>query len=120
MSAQAKRILVAYDGSETAERALDTAAQLVGYGSTLTVVSVASHGAPGMRARLDAARERLLRRQVTATYVERVGEAADEIVEAAREFDADLVVIGRREPPVEGSVSAEVVRQAPGDVLVVR
>jgi nucleotide-binding universal stress UspA family protein len=120
MSALPKRILVAYDGSETAERALDTAAQLVGYGSTLTVVSVAPDGGHSMRGGFEDARERLLRRQVTATYVERVGKPADEIVQAARELDADLVVIGRREPPAEGSVSAEVVRQAPGDVLVVR
>jgi nucleotide-binding universal stress UspA family protein len=39
-AAIAKRILVAYDGSEAAQRALDRAAELAGYGSTVTVVTV--------------------------------------------------------------------------------
>jgi nucleotide-binding universal stress UspA family protein len=61
---------------------------------------------------------------VTATYVQRIGDPADEIVGAADELGADLVIVGRRggkdaarhEP---GSVSADVVRRAPCDVLVV-
>jgi nucleotide-binding universal stress UspA family protein len=117
MPAQPRRIVVAYDGSEPALRALDAAAQLTGYGSTLTVVSIA----PGDEGRevLADARERLLGRGVTARYITRFGEPADEIVEAARELEADLIVVGRRTPPVDGSVSAEVVRTAASDVLVV-
>ena len=110
--------MVAYDGSEGAERALDTAAQLVGYGSTLTVVSISPGGADGREA-LAAARERLLGKGVTARYVTRSGEPADEIVEAARELEADLIVVGRRTPPTDESVSAQVVRTAASDVLVV-
>jgi nucleotide-binding universal stress UspA family protein len=118
MSAQPRRIVVAYDGSESALRALDAAAQLTGYGSTLTVVSIA----PGDEGRdtLAGARELLLSRGVTARYVARSGEeAADEIVEAARELEADLIVVGRRAQREDESVSAEVVRTAAGDVLVV-
>ena len=71
------------------------------------------------------AHERLLGHQLTATYVEKVGEAAEEVVTAALELDADLVVVGRRGvgsggEPAPGSVSAEVVRDAPCDVLVIR
>ena len=40
MAARPRRIMVGYDGSEAATRALDVAADLVGYGSTLAVVTV--------------------------------------------------------------------------------
>ena len=61
---------------------------------------------------------------MAATYLQPVGEPAAELVEAARELDADLVVLGRRSRSLRrvvlGSVSAKVVRDAPCDVLVVR
>lgn len=111
-----RKILVGYDGSEAAQRALDAAAGLAGYGSTLAVVSVAANG--GGAGRIGGARERLLRRHVTARYLEPVGDPAEMLVETARALEADLVVVGRRRNL--GSVSAEVVRNAPCDVLVVR
>jgi nucleotide-binding universal stress UspA family protein len=125
MASQARRILIGFDGSDASWRALDVAARLTGYGSTLAVVSVAREGNGGARGLLDAAHERLLGQHVTATYVGKVGEAAEELVSAARELDADLVVVGRRGEsadgaPLPGSVSAEVVRDAPCDVLVIR
>jgi len=40
MAAQPRRIVVGFDGSDAAWRALDVAAGLTGYGSTLAVVSV--------------------------------------------------------------------------------
>jgi nucleotide-binding universal stress UspA family protein len=125
MAARARRIVVGFDGSDAAWRALDVAAQLTGYGSTLAVVSVAREGNGSARALLDAAHEHLLQRQVTATYVDKVGGAAEELVSAARELEADLVVVGRRGEtsegaPLPGSVSAEVVRDAACDVLVIR
>jgi nucleotide-binding universal stress UspA family protein len=124
MAAQPRKIMVAYDDSDAARRALDRAADLAGYGSTLTVVSVAADGGRYQSGPLDHAREQLLRRQVTATYLQPVGEPAAELVEAARELDADLVVLGRRSRSLRrlvlGSVSAKVVRRAPCDVLVVR
>jgi len=124
MSAQPRRIMVAYDDSDAARRALDRAADLAGYGSTLTVVSVAQDGGRYRAGPLDQARELLVRRQVTATYLQPVGEPAAELLEAARELGADLVVLGRRSRSLRrlvlGSVSAKVVRRAPCDVLVVR
>lgn len=124
MAAQPRKIIVAYDDSDAARRALDRAADLTGYGSTLTVVSVASDGASYNAGPLERAREQLVRRQVTATYLQPVGEPAAELVEAARALEADLVVLGRRSRSLRrlvlGSVSAKVVRQAPCDVLVVR
>jgi nucleotide-binding universal stress UspA family protein len=122
MAAHARRILVAYDGSKGAQRALDAAADLVGYGSTLAVVSVGPPG-PSNDRLVARAREHLLRRHVVAQYQEPLGEPADAIVETARALEVDLVVVGRRRGDlrrVVGSVSAEVVRLAPCDVLVVR
>ena len=59
-----------------------------------------------------------------ASYLEQVGDAAEQLVETARELDVDLVVVGRRKSSLQrlvlGSVSAKVVRRAPCDVLVVR
>ena len=124
MSAQPRKIVVGVDDSEPSQRALERAADLTGYGSTLTVVSVARDGGRYQAGPLDQAREQLVRRQVAATYLQPVGEAAAELVETARELDADLVVLGRRSRSLRrvvlGSVSAKVVRDAPCDVLVVR
>jgi len=124
MAARPRRIIIGFDGTEGARRALESAAQLVGYGSTLTVVVVADEGGNGGGDVLARARELLLEMLVTATYVQRFGDPAEELVQAAGELGADLVVVGRRggrdatrhEP---GSVSADVVRHSPCDVLVV-
>ena len=124
MSAQPRRIVVGVDDSEPSQRALDRAADLAGYGSTLTVVSVARDGDRYAAGPLEKAREQLLRRHVSATYLQPVGDPADELVDAARELEADLVVLGRRSRSLRrlvlGSVSDAVVRRAPCDVLVVR
>jgi nucleotide-binding universal stress UspA family protein len=137
-AAVAKRIVVGYDGSEPAQRALDRAADLAGYGTTVTVVSASpsayGEGFPQIgdpddaeRAHrlLDEARDRLTRRHVTVSTLDPVGNAADEIVATARELDADLVVVGTRngnalERIVLGSTSTKVLHDAPCDVLVVR
>jgi nucleotide-binding universal stress UspA family protein len=121
MAAQPRRIIVGYDGTDAGRRALDAAVELMGYGSTLTVVSVTPNGET---AALSEARERLLEMLVTASYVPRSGDPAGELVAAAGELGADLVVVGRRSGPeaargAPGSVSADVVRHAPCDVLVV-
>lgn len=123
MAANAKKVLVAYDGSKSAQRALDVAADLIGYGSTLAVVSVHSNGSTQGTTIVNRAREHLLGRQITALFLEPSGEPAEKIVEAAEALEADLVVIGRRRGDLRravGSVSAEVVQEAPCDVLVVR
>ena len=83
MAARPKRVLVGYDGSESARRALDAAAGLIGYGSTLAVASVAPAGSERAPAPLDDAREYLLERQVSASYVLRHGDVADQLVDAA-------------------------------------
>lgn len=137
-----KQIVVGYDGSENARRALERAAELAGPETTVTVVAavdvhrpVAGRG-PGV-APLDpkevAERERALReavdllreRGVAAVPVEGIGEPAKAIVETASEVGADLVVVGTRGRGALarlalGSVSTAVAHDAPCDVLVVR
>jgi nucleotide-binding universal stress UspA family protein len=124
MAVNPKRIVVGFDGTEGARRALDAAAELMGYGSTMTVVRVSGEGARDELDPLELARDVLLGRLITARYEKRLGDAADEIVGIARDLDADVIVIGRRGPRERngagpGSVSADVVRRASCDVLVV-
>lgn len=120
----ARRIVVGYDGSEASRRALDAAADLAGYGSMLSVVTVETgEVGPGVS---DDARARLQLRHVEARYLDAAGEPATQLLEKATELGADLVVVGRRSrsgSPVRsllGSVTSRVVRRAPCDVLVVR
>jgi nucleotide-binding universal stress UspA family protein len=136
----ARRILLCYDGSVEARKGLDRVAELAAaVPSRVTVLSVAEplyHERPFTgyadpreeqehRRLLDDALEELRRRGVHAESAEASGDTADSIVEAARERGADLVVVGSRhrklvERLLFGSVSAEVVVDAPCDVLVVR
>ena len=122
MNARPRRIVVGYDGSDSSRRALDAAADLVGYGSTLSVVTVQT-GEVGRVVAADA-RARLLTRHVEAHYHEPTGEPAEQLVDTATKLGADLVVVGRRNrSPLRsllGSVSSRVVRRAGCDVLVVR
>ena len=125
MAGQTRRIVVGFDGTEGALRALAAATRLTGYGSSITVVSVRGDSGQNGTAALDDARQRLLEQLVTANYVWRSGDPADELVCTARELDADLIVVGRHRPfevtkAEIGSVSANVVRHAPCDVLVVK
>jgi nucleotide-binding universal stress UspA family protein len=134
------RILLAYDGSEGAKRALEQAAELAeGDGRSMTVVSVAETfdlGRAGSRIvpddedqerkrELADAVERLSARGVKVRAVERKGEPAAMIVDEAEQEHTELIVIGTRglgaaKRMVLGSVSTKVVHHAPCSVLVVR
>jgi nucleotide-binding universal stress UspA family protein len=119
-------IAVGYDGSESARRALSRAAALAGYGSQITVVTVATTPARLEESRrlLAEARSYLNEHRLFASTRERVGDAAEELVAAVRELDADLLVVGNGKTALQrlalGSVSTRVVHRAPCDVLVVR
>ena len=122
MAAVAKKMMVAYDGSESARRALDRAAELAGYGATVTVVRVGSSERD--EALLAEARKHLAERHIRARVVQRFGEAAETLVESATAEDVDLLILGRNRDgvaqPALGSVSAEVLGNVSCDVLVVR
>jgi nucleotide-binding universal stress UspA family protein len=105
---RAKSILVAFDGSEAGIRALDAAAELMGYGSTLAVVGA---GEP----RLAEASRHLSGRHLYARYIPGNGHPAATILATAAEVDADVIVVAA----LSNSLG-HVVRRAPCDVLVVR
>jgi nucleotide-binding universal stress UspA family protein len=131
--ARVRNVLVAYDGSEAARRALAHAADLARPDDRLAVVDVmpdpgvsAAIGPPSEQLRqeqaLDDARGFLAERGIDAELLARVGNAASEILAAAEQVDADIVVLGRRRGPgphLLGSISSHVVRSARCDILVV-
>jgi nucleotide-binding universal stress UspA family protein len=120
------KIVVGYDGSESAGRALERAAELSGYGTQLTVVSVARDpsGFEWSRRLLSEASDRLLRLRTFAQLDERVGDPAEELLAAVAERGADLLVVGNGKTALQrfllGSVSTKLVHDAPCDVLVAR
>jgi nucleotide-binding universal stress UspA family protein len=119
-------LVVGYDGSESAQRALDRAATLTGYGSLLIVATVATdeRGLERAGELLDEAEGRLLLQRVFCRKRELVGKPADELISLAAEAKADLIVVGNGKTALQrlilGSVSTQLVHHAPCDVLVAR
>ena len=145
-----KTIVVGYDGSDPAKRALERAASFAEkLGTTLIVTSVAEPvavpddpyvpgDAIGLAApaiisvpdqaeasrELEEAREALKGRSVQVAYEATVGDAAQGIIDVAEKHDADLIVVGTREPGfvdrvLGGDVSEAVSRRSHRDVLIV-
>jgi nucleotide-binding universal stress UspA family protein len=141
------RIMVAIDGSRQAELTVELVAGLdLPSGTAITVVTVveaqpmldpfggltaggfegfASRVAEGVRGDLESQVPRLERPGVTVDTRVLIGRAAREIAVAARAWPADLLVAGSRgRGPIRsmllGSVSAELVREAPCPVLIAR
>lgn len=134
-----KSIVLAYDGSDPAKRALDRTSELAN-GAAVAVVSVvqilpASGRAAGAIDQ-DEAAERKQELTEAAKYLRGKGieprtveargiDIGAAIVEEARGLDADLIVVGSNgknlaKRLVLGSVSTKVVHEAPCDVFVVR
>ena len=134
-----RNVLVGYDGSEHAERALERAALLAAGGAKITLVAAVDPGARGPKGMgsqddeelsasaqaLEAARGKLEAQGVEAHVIEREGDPARVVLDAANEGGADLIIVGTRGQGaaarlVLGSVSTKIVHDAPCDVLVVR
>lgn len=137
-----KTILVGYDESEAADRALARAAELaLAFDATVIVTSVAqvlvgavaAHGvgpidpadSPALhREELRHAAEFLSERGVRAEYTVALGDPATVILDLAESRKADLIIVGTREAGLlerlfDPSVSGAVQRRAHCDVLVV-
>jgi nucleotide-binding universal stress UspA family protein len=135
-----KTIVVAYDGTEASERALERTGDIAGaFGSSVVVTSVSTrmggavHGggaadptdpAESHESLLDAATAKLAERGIHTESVLGLGDAAEAIVELAEQRGADLIVVGTREPGfferlLGHSVSGSVQRHAHCDVLIV-
>ena len=132
------KIVVGYDGSDGAKRALDRAITLAGDDGQITVVAAAeTHARPGItqgahldpseiarrRKDLEEVKSLLAERGVDAETLEAQGDPGTVILNNAK--DADLVVVGSRglnpfQRLLLGSVSSKLVHRAECDVLVVR
>jgi nucleotide-binding universal stress UspA family protein len=133
-------IVVGYDHTTGSQRTLERAASLAkALGAKLVVTSVApvmfssgrSGGAidptdtPSQHAQeLENARGYLEAQGIEADYQPAVGEPADAIVQLANERNADMIVVGTREPNLiqrltGQSVSESVTHHAHCDVLIV-
>ena len=129
-------VLVGYDGSEPAQRALEHAAKLVGRTGSVSVINVIT--AQSVSSRLvtltdkeRATQDRLLREaerilrglDVVATLIPAAGDPAAEILAAAESIGAGIIVIGRRNRwmprVIRTPLSNVLVRRASIDVLVV-
>ena len=132
------KIVVGYDGSDAARRALERAAVLAAPQSRVVVVAVAEpYPRSGItipanrdqveirrrRRDLDEARGLLEQRGIEPETIQARGNPAEQLVEASR--DAGLLIVGGRglnrlQRLALGSVSSKVVQDAVCDVLVVR
>jgi nucleotide-binding universal stress UspA family protein len=129
-------MIVAYDGSEPARRALEHAARLARRGSVVDVVHVIP--AQSVSSRLvtvtdeqDRVQKRLLREAgallarsgVRANLIPAAGDPATEILSAADASEADVIVVGRRRRPrgrrLREPLSTSLSRRTSRDVLIV-
>lgn len=138
-----ERILLATDGSEAVEPAIDHAVELADYcDASLSVLYVVDSSAAAAvpeaqaftisdlledagRQAIDAVRARATERDVSVDEHIRHGRAHTEILAAAEDVGADLIVLGTHgrsglDRVLLGSVAARVVRQADIPVLVKR
>jgi nucleotide-binding universal stress UspA family protein len=135
-----RAIVVGFDGSPAAKRALDRAAELAGDGGRVVLLGATTRlestgvvdepilESPSPEER-DAVLERgaaALRERGTEPEVVRAdGQPAEALIQAARDAGADMIVVGSTGSDyaaraILGSTAERVVRQAPCDVLVVR
>jgi nucleotide-binding universal stress UspA family protein len=135
-----KRILVAYDASDSSRRALDRAAEIAEkFGAEVLVTSVAPLMVSSPRssgpidpadtpadheAELRDAQAHLRERGLDAQVVPATGDPAGAIAMLADQRDADLVIVGTREPRLvdrilHHSVSASVAKRVHRDLLIV-
>ena len=119
------RILLAYDGSSKAKEALFVSTYLAGrWNVPLAVVAVLeeNHTTSGM---VRLAKRYLRRHGVDAAYIEKRGSVGEAILEAAAEFESDLIVMGGYgfNPVLEivlGSAVDQVLRESHHPVLICR
>jgi nucleotide-binding universal stress UspA family protein len=130
-----KRLVVAYDGSTAARRALYHTSEWARAGDRVTVVNVmaepgigAQIGPPTERRQhqwrvLQEARELLTARGIDAEVSAPVGETVAEIVAVAEQVGADVIVVARHRrktpPHLHASITGRIVRAADCDVVVI-
>ena len=132
-----KKILVAYDGSEPAQRALEQGAELAeAFGAELGVVSVTpwrggsvpidvSHDEDVHAKLLKSASEWLSTRGLSATLTSPVGDPCKTIEAVAEAGNFDTIIVGSRGLGalgrfMQGSVSEHIATNAKATVVIAR
>jgi nucleotide-binding universal stress UspA family protein len=135
-----KKVLIAYDGSEGAQRALQTAIELFSEREILATVVGVAEGVPlygfagtlpspehekERQRHLEDAGNTLAEHGIASILVPRSGDPATAILDEARKKDVDMIIMGTRglaapERWLLGSVSTKVLHQASCRVLVAR
>lgn len=136
-----KKILLAYDGSDPAQKAFDQCLDMAKcFGAELSIVTVIrppefaedveteaiiENARTHFDAELDQLRSRAGTQGLLASVNLRVGHPAEQIIAAAEEWNADLIVTGHRgkglfERWLLGSVSRLVIAYAHCAVIVIR
>jgi nucleotide-binding universal stress UspA family protein len=135
------RILLCYDGTPGARRALDRMPRIVHAGDVVALLgveppipkgaaaaddpNVGSSAVADMRASIDEAIELLETHNIKASVIQLNGHPADEILDAAEAGNFDVLVIGAGENHggglrrrLHGSVASKVASEAPCDVYI--
>jgi nucleotide-binding universal stress UspA family protein len=135
-----RAIVVGFDGSPAAERALDRAAELAGDRGKVVLLAASTQlestavvdepilDGPSPEERdavLDRGAAALRERGIEPQVVAADGDPSEALVQAARDADARMIVVGSTGSSfvaraILGSTAENVVRRAPCDVLVVR
>lgn len=131
---RSRTVVLGYDGSAASRSAALRAAEAAGTGGrVLVVTSVSSGDAFGLETETAGQAEQLLAEARTLlphqgieveTLVQE-GDPAETLAVAARDNDADLIVVGARgrsyfARALRGSVAARLLTRAPCDVLIAR
>lgn len=131
-----EKILVGYDGSEKAKKALSLALKMAkAWGSKITVLAVIHLPEFNQDTLFDLERRKIVselkwamekaaEEKVDLEIKTTMGDPADNIIRLAREGKFDLVVLGRRGLSrigywLTGSVSERVLRHSPCSILIV-
>ncbi len=134
-----KRILVGYDGSDGAEKALNRALELIEEDGELILLAVIPSREEKSFVDSNAYKMvKLKANEMIKRKIEEIGEksfgirgivekgdAADKIIEVANRLNCDLIILGRKgqseiRPDVLGSVAEKVVTHAHKPVMIVR
>jgi nucleotide-binding universal stress UspA family protein len=135
-----KKVLIAYDGSESAKRALQMAVDLLHRGEVEVSILAVAEGLPlygyagtlpsaeqenERQAQLTEAAKALAEHGMASTLVKRSGDPATAILDEAQKEGIDVIVMGTRglstaDRWLLGSVSTKVLHHASCSVLVAR
>ena len=126
-----KNILVPFDHSDPAERALQSAIELVAPGGTITLLEATSGISPNAAAEAEKSLKEIAEgaqdtteKDITFKIQIMVGLPAPSVVKYAKSADVELIVMGRRGlsavRSMLGSVSQRVVKEVELPVLLIK